>query len=49
LPLITDKQIGDLENEFRKRLRSLQSVDEMVEKIVQSLQEANQLENTNII
>ena len=48
LPLITDKQIGDLENEFRKRLRSLQSVDEMVEKIVQSLQAANQLENTYI-
>ena len=48
LPLITDKQIGDLENEFRKRLCSLQSVDEMVEKIVQSLQAANQLENTYI-
>ena len=48
LPLMTDKQIGDLENEFRKRLRSLQSVDEMVEKIVQSLQEADQLENTYI-
>ena len=48
LPLLNKKQIVELEEEYRKRIRSLQAVDEMVEKFVNLLDQEQQLENTYI-
>lgn len=45
---LNDKQIANLEEEYRKRLQSLQAVDEAVETLVNTLKEANQLNNTYI-
>lgn len=39
---------GDADNAFRARVRSLQSVDELVEDVVRALEENGQLENTYI-
>ena len=48
LPLITQKQMDTIDNDYRNRLRSLQAVDEGIQKIVNTLQAAGQLDNTYI-
>jgi arylsulfatase A-like enzyme len=45
---LDDKQIRQLERLYRKRLQSLQAVDEMVANLVQQLETLGQLDNTYI-
>jgi N-acetylglucosamine-6-sulfatase len=45
---LDEKQIGCLEDEYRRRLASLQAIDDMVETIVQSLDATGQLDHTYI-
>ena len=47
-PLLTDTQIADIDDLYRKRLQSLQAVDEMVKVLVDTLQAKGQLSNTYI-
>lgn len=44
-----DFDIGDANNLFKKRAQTLQSIDRLVEEVVQTLKENGQLENTYII
>lgn len=48
-PQLTAEQINDLDDLYRNRLRSLQSVDEMIAKMFAALEETGQLDNTYII
>ncbi len=45
---LTPQQIADLDEQYRRRLRSLQAVDDMIDSLVQSLAATGQLENTYI-
>jgi arylsulfatase A-like enzyme len=45
-PLLTQKQIDTIDEDYRNRLRSLQAVDEGIEKIVDTLKANGQLDNT---
>lgn len=45
----TAAQISSIDSEYRNALRSLQAVDEMIEKLVQALQAQGELENTAIV
>ena len=49
IPPLDDEQIGRLEHEYRKRLRSLQAIDDMVEGIVAALEAARVLDATYVI
>jgi N-acetylglucosamine-6-sulfatase len=49
LPPLSQKQIGYLEYEYRKRIASLQAVDDMVESIIATLRDTNQLDDTYVI
>ena len=46
--LLTEQEIGNLDILYRLRLRTLQSVDDMVAGIVESLHQSGQLDNTYI-
>lgn len=48
-PLLTSAKISGLTNSYRKRLRALQSVDEMVLVLVHTLQDTGELSNTFIV
>jgi arylsulfatase A-like enzyme len=48
-PLLTDKQIAFLETLHRRRLASLQAVDEAVERFVEALRDTRQLGRTFIV
>ena len=48
LPPLSAAQIGDIDREYQARLESLQAVDEGVERIIKSLEENGELENTYI-
>jgi len=48
-PLLTSAKISGLTNSYRKRLRALQSVDEMVLGLVHTLQDTGELSNTFIV
>lgn len=48
-PLLTESEIQSIDNLYRKRLRSLQSVDEMIAQLTQVLEDHGALENTYII
>ncbi len=47
--LIPPQQIEILTQLYRKRLQSLQAIDDLVEAVVKALQDAGQLENTYIV
>ena len=47
-PLLTQKQIDSIDTAFRKRIQSLQAVDEGIEAIVNALKANGQLDNTYI-
>ncbi len=47
-PLINDQLIRQLDLDYRKRLQALQSVDDMIQKLVDALQAAGRLDNTYI-
>jgi arylsulfatase A-like enzyme len=49
LPRLTDAQIAEIDLLYRKRLQSLQAIDEMVGVLVGALKETGQLENTYIV
>mmetsp|Transcript_5435 Transcript_5435/g.11837 ORF Transcript_5435/g.11837 Transcript_5435/m.11837 type:complete len:618 (-) Transcript_5435:645-2498(-) len=46
LPLLTQKQIDDMDNFYRNRLRSLQAIDEALEKVVDTLHDLQIDDNT---
>jgi arylsulfatase A-like enzyme len=48
-PKLSHKKIKELGDRYRKRLASLQSVDDMVAQIIATLRETNQLDNTYIM
>lgn len=48
-PLLTEAQILEMDNLYRDRIRSLQSVDEMLVDLIKTLEETGQLENTYIV
>jgi N-acetylglucosamine-6-sulfatase len=48
-PRLSSTKISTLTTLYRKRLRALQSVDEMVEKLVQALSDKGELSNTYIV
>ncbi|MBN8487427.1 MAG: sulfatase [Burkholderiales bacterium] len=49
LPLMDAKAIGKLDALYRKRLQSLLAIDEMVERVVDTLRSNGQLDNTYVI
>ena len=49
LPGLTDDQIALLDDRYRRRLRSLLAVDEMVASLIETLDAAGALENTYIV
>src|SRR5919106_6833688 len=49
LPSLNQDQIAYLEYEYRKRIASLQAIDDMVESIVATLRDTGQLDNTYVI
>jgi N-acetylglucosamine-6-sulfatase len=49
IPPLDQEQIARLEDEYRRRLASLQGIDDMVAQIVAALEAAGELENTYLI
>lgn len=49
LPLLTDAQIAEIDIEYQTRLESLQAVDEGIERIIDTLAERGELENTYLV
>jgi arylsulfatase A-like enzyme len=49
LPLLDEKAIQGIDHFYRSRLQSMQAVDEMVARLVQTLQDTGQLDNTYIL
>lgn len=47
-PLLNENQIAQMQDFYRKRLQSLQAVDEMLSLIIETLRAVGQLENTYI-
>jgi arylsulfatase A-like enzyme len=48
-PLLTDYEIEKLNEHYRRRLRSMQAVDEMLVEIINVLEKTGQLDNTYIV
>lgn len=49
IPSFTAKEIAAIDEHYRKRLRSLQAVDDLVEELVKTLTATGQLNNTYIV
>ena len=48
-PLLTGAQIANLDQLYRDRVRSMQTVDEMLARLINTLQQTGQLDNTYVI
>ncbi|CAO3661658.1 unnamed protein product [Umbelopsis ramanniana] len=48
MPKLTDEQVDFLDHTYRRRLRALQAVDEMVGALFEQLEEQGQLDNTYV-
>ncbi len=48
-PLLTDRQILQINDRYRQRILSLQAVDEMLAGLIKTLEQNGQLENTYIV
>src|SRR5215213_6283799 len=48
-PILTPEEVDELRQRYRQRLRSLQSVDEMVGRLVGVLRQTGELSNTYIV
>ncbi len=48
-PPLSDARILEMDNLYRERIRSLQSVDEMIAELIKTLDETGQLDNTYIV
>lgn len=48
-PLLSDQQISQIDQLYRKRLQSMLAVDDLVASLVQTLQKHGQLDNTYIV
>ncbi|MCW5852376.1 MAG: sulfatase [Anaerolineae bacterium] len=46
LPLLTQRQIDDIDELYRQRLRSMQAVDDMIAALVAALRQTDELDNT---
>jgi arylsulfatase A-like enzyme len=49
LPLLDGKQIDSMDHLYRKRVQSLQSVDDLIEGLIRTLNETDQLHHTFIV
>lgn len=49
LPRLSPEQIAWIEDMYRRRLRSLQAMDDLVESIVRTLEETGELDNTYVV
>jgi N-acetylglucosamine-6-sulfatase len=49
LPLLNEKQLSEIDQLYRKRIQSLQSVDDLLETVIETLKESGQLHNTFIV
>jgi arylsulfatase A-like enzyme len=47
-PLLSEKEIAEIDHEYRTRIEALLSVDEAIERIVQALSDHGELQNTYI-
>src|SRR5262249_32788550 len=48
LPLLTERQIAEIDSEYQTRIESLQAVDEAIDTLVDALAEHGELDNTYI-
>lgn len=48
-PLLSKKDLEKLDRLYRRRIQSLQSVDDLLERVVESLKETGQLQNTFVV
>src|SRR5439155_10325417 len=49
LPLLTATQIADIDALYRKRLQSMEAVEDMVQQIVDTLDQTGELDHTYIV
>lgn len=49
LPLLNEQQIAEVDDLYRRRLRSLQSVDDLIETVINTLKTSKVLNNTYVI
>ncbi|HEX2932597.1 MAG TPA: sulfatase [Candidatus Binatia bacterium] len=49
LPLLSQKEIAKMDQLYRRRLQSLQAVDEMIKKIIETLERTGELRHTYIV
>lgn len=46
---LTEKELGDIDDLYQRRLQTLQALDDLIERVVTALEDTGQLENTYII
>ncbi len=49
LPLLTPRQIDEIDELYRQRLRSMQAVDDMIAALVTALRQTDELDNTYLV
>jgi N-acetylglucosamine-6-sulfatase len=48
-PLLSEKKMAELDEKYRDRLGSLQAEDDMIERVIQTLEKTGELDNTYIV